>query len=715
MKKQILLGTALFLAISAFSQTGRSKPRPVGLLDTRLLAESKYGLNETNSANSNQDMAPANSAAPSVTAKTSSGNSSWNVFASSMNIYGSSVGYCKPLQWNDELDAVSFVHRKSPTYITSPAATSNAESGSIMAMVSTNCGASWDSTAMWVNNTHWGRFPSGAIYNPSTSNTNIANAYIVGAGPTTGGGNVTWIGNWYASKQLGAANYDHIPSTVLGAQQLAVTAGPYTPNLGRHDFAAYGFAATDDGKMRVLAGVTNDALVPASDTAIMLVTGTFNSSTNVFDWSGKVFTPPVTHASDGSYNFVSRPMMAWNEAGTVGYVVVMGSRVGNTLSNVGYQPIVYKTTNSGSTWSLESGVDFNTNAYADVKRPISTVASDTTLEVPNFFWGEGMDCSVDENDKLHIFTSIVGHSSNNKDSLNFINLFTSEKFLWQHKPGFRPYLYDFIYDGKTTNTWSHITVDSMSSEGPGQLTTDRGYQWNPWDMDPAQNNRKIKVDARLQMSRTPDGKYLVYTWAESDTTLTTNQIKWNILPNIKARVMKVATGTVNPIEINVTGNANPDVSSHAMFHFVSPKCKLVSDLTVEPIKGPILNVPMTISNSNPYHQLSTNLHWYSCAALGFTTSTVGIDELSSNALANSSYIYPNPAQGHVTLSIDLVQSSKVQVDVLNTLGQVVKSSKVDGQTGANSIDIDVNALTSGIYLLQVKVGNSHTTKKLIIE
>ncbi len=715
MKKQILLGTALFAVISAFSQTGGSKPRPVGLLDTRLLAESKYGLNETNSSNSNQNMAPANSAAPSVNAKTSSGNNSWNVFASSMNIYGSSVEYCKPLQWNDELDAVSFVHRKSPTYTTVPAATSNAESGTIMAMISTNCGASWDSTAMWVNNTHWGRFPSGAIYNPSTSNTNIANAYIVGSGPTTGGGNVTWIGNWYASKQLGAANYNNIPSTAPGAQQLAVTAGPYAPNLGRHDFATYGFAATDDGKMRVLAGVTDDALVPASDTAIMLVTGIFNSSTNVFDWAGKLFTPPVTHASDGSYNFVSRPMMAWNESGTVGYVVVMGSRVGNTLSNVGYQPIVYKTTNSGSTWSLENGVDFNTSAFADVKRPISTVASDTTLEVPNFFWGEGMDCSVDANDKLHIFTSIVGHSSNNRDSLNFVNLFTSEKFLWQHKPGFRPYLYDFIYDGKNTNTWSHITVDSMSSEGPGALTTDRGYQWNPWDTDPTQSNRKIKVDARLQMSRTPDGQYIVYTWTESDTTLTTSQVKWNILPDIKARIFKVATGTVNPIEINVTGNANPDVSSHAMFQFVSPKCKFISDLSVEPIKGPILSVPMTVSNSNPYRQLNTNLHWYSCAALGFTTSTVGIDELSSNALANSSYVYPNPAQGHVTVSVDLIQSSKVQIDVMNTLGQLVKSSKADGQTGANSIDIDVNSLTSGIYLLQIKVGNSHTTKKLIIE
>lgn len=718
MKKQILLGSLLFSVISGFSQNPKSKPKSIGLLDTRILAESKFGSNQTQTYKVKENLAPVS--APDQkkydNAKISSGANTWNIFTASMNIYGSSISHCKPLQWNDELNAVTFIHRKSPTYSVNPAPTvQDATNGAIVAMISRDCGATWDSTAIYANDVHWGRFPGGAIYNP-TGNTEISNAYIVGAGPTTGAGNVTWIGNWYASKQLGAANYDNAPSTAVGAQQVAVTAGPYAPNLGRHDFSAYSFSATDDGKMRVLAGITDNSLATPSDSSIMLVTGTFNSTSNTFDWAGKVFPLPVTKASDGSFNFLSRPMMAWNEAGTVGYVVVMGSRIGKTGPNVGFQPIVYKTTNSGGTWSEENGIDFTTNAFADVRRPIVTVNTDTTLEVPNFFWGEGIDCTVDENNKLHIFTTVLGHASNHVDSLNFISQFTTERFLWQHQPGFRPYLYDFIYDGTNTSpSWSHITVDSMSTEGMGPLTTDRGYQSNPWDVDPAQTNRKIKVDARLQMSRTPDGKYIVYTWTESDTTFTTGQLKWNSLPNIKARVLNASTGVLNPLEINVTGTANSDISSHAMFHFVSPKCQFVSDLNEEPIKGPILNVPITISNSTPYQQLSTNVHWYRCAALGFTVSTVGIDEHGSNILAQNSVVYPNPATNNATLGINLTSNSKVELQVLNTMGQLVKSSKADGQMGSNTIQVDLSGLASGIYMLNVKVGNASTTKKLVVE
>ena len=52
-----------------------------------------------------------------------------------MNIYGMVIPYSKPLQWNDELNAVSFIHRKSPTYTMNPPAASTAETGGIIAFV----------------------------------------------------------------------------------------------------------------------------------------------------------------------------------------------------------------------------------------------------------------------------------------------------------------------------------------------------------------------------------------------------------------------------------------------------------------------------------------------------------------------------------------------------------------------------------------------------
>lgn len=729
MKKHVLVGTVLLAAISAFSQTARVKPKPSGLIDTKMLAKSKFVGAESQTAFQNTPATPSSESGQSGS-KTAVLNS-WNNFTASRNIYGVIISYCKPLQWNDELNAVSFVHRKSPSYGIIPAPIATAESGAMAAMISQNCGGTWDSTAIYTNDSYWGRYPGGAIYNPPT-NTLINNAYIVGAGPTTGPSATTWIGNFYASKQLGPANYDNVVSSTPNAVQVFPSAGPYTANLGRQDFSCYGFTATDDGLVRNLGGILDESL--NADTGVVLVTGTFNNG--VFDWAGTNFHPPVTIASDGTPNWLSRPMMAWNESGTHGYVVVIGSRIGATGSNVGYQPIVYKTTNSGATWSLENGIDFNSAAFDDVKRSIISVTADSTLEVPFFWWVEGMDLTVDKDNKLHMFSSIVGTYSNHPDSIGYITSFTSEGYRWPHQPGFRPYLYDFIYDG--TSNWTHKLIDSMSTEGPAGVSTGNGYQDNPWDPDPSNSNAKTRVDARLQMSRTPDGQYIVYTWGESDTTVTTQQKKWNSLPNVKARVMNVSTGVVHSAEINVTGTgngftapgANGAVANRAMYHFVSPKCRVASTNTVN---GPAITMPITVSNSNPYSQLTQNTHWFSWAVLNFgnvpdneivlcgsvTTPTTPVDTtgIAENALnsARSSVLFPNPAKNNATLNINLLNSSQVQVDIMNTMGQVVRTTVVEAAAGTNSIKINLNGLASGLYMVNVKVDNASSTKKLLIE
>jgi hypothetical protein len=363
MKKQLLIGSVLFAAISAFSQSERMKPKASGLINTKLIAQAKFD-SEVTGSKVPATHANTNAALPSNSGSKTSIVNTWNNITASMNIYGVVISHTKPLQWNDELNAVSFIHRKSPTYSTNGSSTQT-ESGSIVAEISINCGVTWDSTLVYADVTNRGRYPQGTIYNPPTipTNTNISNAYVVVNGPITLG--TGWVGNYYASKELGAANYNDVPSAVPNAIQYFSSTGPFPPNLPRHNFGSYSFSATDDGKMRSIVGITDDATT--SDTAFMVVTGTFNSG--VFDWSGKVFNPPTTvDPTDNTENWISRPMMAWNEAGTVGYAMVIGSRIGATGSNVGFQPIVYKTINSGATWSLEQGIDFNSPAFADVKQ-----------------------------------------------------------------------------------------------------------------------------------------------------------------------------------------------------------------------------------------------------------------------------------------------------------------------------------------------------------
>jgi YbbR domain-containing protein len=69
----------------------------------------------------------------------------------------------------------------------------------------------------------------------------------------------------------------------------------------------------------------------------------------------------------------------------------------------------------------------------------------------------------------------------------------------------------------------------------------------------------------------------------------------------------------------------------------------------------------------------------------------------------------------VVLAIDLKNSSNVEVTLTNIMGQVLKSTKIEAYSGANNIDLDVNGLAKGIYMVSVNVDGASSTKKLIIE
>lgn len=707
MKKQLLLGSALLAAIAAYPQNGRSRHGQAVKAVERINFSSVDPTPSSAATVANKDGAPV------ITAGTASSSVTWSKVGGSINIFGVLVATEKPLQYNDELNAVSFIHRKSPTYTAAPAN----NSGAILAEISTNWGASWDSTCVWSDGTNLARYPQGGIYNPP-GNTNLSNAYVVVTGPNTSGSG--WVGSYYASKQLGTGNYNNTASSAPNAMQFY----PYATMTGSvpgHSFARYSFASTDDGKVRSLAMQTNDpdaAGTPPGDTAALLMTGSFNAG--VINWSAKSFQPPLVKASDGTYQLYSEPIQAWNESGSIGYVVMIGALNTATASNRGWQPIVYKTTNNGASWALIPGIDFNSSAFAPVLNtiPIAT-QSNTNLVIPFFDITEGLDAAVDMNGKLHIMASLVGTYDLGNDSLAYTSSFTNwdqEKYNYLHAPGYRPYLFDFKGDG--TGPWSYTLIDSMSSEAPSQVSTGNGFADNPWDID-ATSGQKVTSSARYSMTRTPDGQFIVYTWAESDTAFTTNGHKWNSLPNIKARAARIGVSngyTLSPTEINVTkpaSNPNPAINGRAFFHYTSrntsmPQCGVTTTI----------NVPMTVSNNsnNPLTQGSANTHWYSTAKLDFSgiMCTIGLNEVAAEKMSALS-LYPNPTQNSAILGVELKENASISADVYNMVGQLVKTVKAEGTIGSNSVNIDLTGVAAGVYMVKVNVNGVTTSAKLIKE
>jgi hypothetical protein len=78
-------------------------------------------------------------------------------------------------------------------------------------------------------------------------------------------------------------------------------------------------------------------------------------------------------------------------------------------------------------------------------------------------------------------------------------------------------------------------------------------------------------------------------------------------------------------------------------------------------------------------------------------------------------IYPNPATNQAIVKLNLPGSSMVSVQIMNSIGEAVRNVQAQGQSGINTIQVNLNGMASGIYLVTIKAGDASTTKKLVIE
>jgi hypothetical protein len=738
MKKQLLFGLSLLTTLSNYAQHDRSMAQPAGHINMAEIKMNTFAIDENSPTTYNKErskeidkMNEKEVANTKLSSKTTMPPTqiTWSLVCGSMNCYGQIVSNSRPLQYHPDLKVVSIVHRKSNTYNPTPAVPVGSESGVIVAEISGNWGTTWDSTCMYAGSADAGRYPQGAIYNPPT-NTNIANAYIVGGGPTVNGNNFT--GDWYASKKLAAAGstvYNTTADVTPNAQQFLSFGLPsYPAGQCRHGWSRYGFSTTLDGNVRSLALIQNDQTT-LGNAALMrgcaVVKGTFNAG--VFNWTTDSLIPNTVVTSGGVKVVSSNVQMAWNDSGTVGYAVMLGALSNAVLSNRGYQPIIFKY--QGSSWSqLPNGINFNSPSMNVVTDHLAGVVSGIdTIAVPYF---NDFDLAVDSAGYLHIGATVCSGAIAHDDSLNFIAQYTlstsgpNKKYLWGHRKGLRPYIYDFVGNGNAP--WKVITVDSMSSEDPGSATTASGYPENLWDPT-GPSSAKINNESRLQLGRTKDGRYISFSWSESDTNFTQNSVKYNVLPNIKSRILHAAkTPTdyvVSSTEINISkplptqGPTNPQIASRATLHYMSP---VTSDATITAV-GLLthtveLRIPFTVTNSNPWSQLTNNATWFTAAYLQHVVGNVPVSLKESVAKDEvKAELFPNPASNKVSLAFNISENLKMDLNVISVLGHVVKNYSIHANSGLNTADIDITDLKTGVYFVNLRSGNTQITKKLIVE
>jgi hypothetical protein len=692
MKKYLLL---LFIASHCFSQK-------ISLLKSTSVIPITQKRNNFNEIHSQNLSSPNNTA--TVNAKTSS----INLFTGSMNVYGYVFSQSRPLQYNTALNAVSMFARKNGTYT----AASNNNSGVIIGLYSTDMGTTWNETCLWTNSTYTAHYPNGGIYNP-TGNTNINVAYLVGSGALNNGSG--WVGNWYASKQITTPG-----NTTPGTDQQAMINSSLPAGMSKHHFSRSSFTTIDGGLVRSLGIVANDPDATTKAAFGMrggaLLKGTFTAGS--FVWSIDTFIPPTTTvsiAAGGPYkNLSSTPLQAWDETGNVGYIVFIGSRASETISptNVnnkgGMQPIIYKTTTGGASWAFFPANDFaDSDCFEMVYDRTYPVATNTNMVIANFSASEGWDIIVDANNQLHIGSMLYGHIKSHTDSLDYHNVFGSEQYSYgESGPFYYPTFYDFYT--KAAGGWGYITIDSMGTEGPSGTLGQPGYSSNIWSDG---SGSKMDQDARFQMSRSADGTKIFYSWTESDTVA--GGLKWNTKPNLKIRGYDI-TLKKTTARMDVT-NADVTNSKKAYYHFTSNKSALAAGC---------YTVPVTITR-NSVLDGSSNVDTYFNNNAVFCTSSFSVNPLAPTCFENVREIgsnnyevisFPNPAEKTSTIVINLKeQAINIHITIVNSTGQIVQTLNLNGEVGANEFVLDLNNFKPGIYFYNVKVGNSVTTKKLVVQ
>lgn len=698
MKKHVLLASMLVVGVGVYAQNGKIRPtnaRPVNMAEREA---KKIFMSEENAPKTNgqrhSSVRPNNLRNKSNSNVPHIATVSATRFSGSMNAYGLLTSNQKPLQYNSDIDIVTFVHRKSLFFNTAPAS----NSGAIVTSWSLNRGLSWDSTCIWADGTNLGRYPQGGIYNPP-GNTNVNNIYFVGTGPVTDGSG--WQGNWYASKSYTASVGGN--NTALPSPNTQFMPHPYQGS--NQVFVRNHFTYTTDGVVRAIGTIMDDLTNLDGVRGAAIMRGNFNAGS--FNWTLDSLIFSAELQGNGQKALLFTPYMAWNNDGTIGYVVMLGVHQGATGTMRGVQPIVYKTTNSGASWTLIPPFDFTTLEEVDKRLPIAT--GSYTYAIPFFSPGEGVDVIVDGMGRLHLVATVVSAYSDHPDSLFYTYAFNSGGGCGTQNYGFyygsttyHPTIMDFVLENN--NSWNGILVDSMATEG----TRGGDNSCSQWDA------AGLDIDARIQVSRTDAGDKIFYSWTETDTTITGHH--FNVYPELYMKGYDIYSDKVTPKTLVIgTSVSTPTVAQSGIFwHYMSPRSINVGGGTYE--------IPFTFSGDPTFGGTTPVDHYYvSGAQFTMTDFSTPATPLSSKNTTGSisknntiyASAYPNPTNATTQLVVNLDKASDIHVEIMNTLGQVINKMDIKGDAGQHVINVDLSNENAGVYFYSISTNIGKANGKIV--
>lgn len=119
-------------------------------------------------------------------------------------------------------------------------------------------------------------------------------------------------------------------------------------------------------------------------------------------------------------------------------------------------------------------------------------------------------------------------------------------------------------------------------------------------------------------------------------------------------------------------------------------------------------------NRNPFID---HPEWATCINfdnLNKTNSCGFLTAVEDEPMYMDAVLYPNPANDHLTVSILAESGKKITVEVFSLLGQPVAAETTTTAEGMNNINLSLDNIQAGNYLVKLASGDNYSFKKLLI-
>jgi hypothetical protein len=124
---------------------------------------------------------------------------------------------------------------------------------------------------------------------------------------------------------------------------------------------------------------------------------------------------------------------------------------------------------------------------------------------------------------------------------------------------------------------------------------------------------------------------------------------------------------------------------------------------------------VSLSNNGPNTLVDpVQLNDTNCNSVNFDGNPASIGELN-DIVASEIVTYPNPASQTVNVSFRLEKEEPVLIHLTDILGKVVSTIQQNNlQLGEVNTSFDVSSLKSGVYFIEIKVGNHSKVEKILV-